>query len=87
MLSVEVIELDVKTSKGKNRISKDGEFEANFSIKQPAGGVDCFTAKPILVTRHYEMPAYKKERLPKDRKIQSEMITDAVRRALRQFVR
>ena len=84
-LFVEVIELDVKTSKGKNRISKDGVFEANFSIKQP-GGIDCYTAKPILVTRHYEMPAYKKERLPKDRQIQSEMITDAVRRALRQFV-
>lgn len=84
-LGVEVIELSVKASKSKNRISKEGVFEANFNISQP-GGINCVAAKPILIEKHYEMPLYKGDRLPSDRVIESKMIQEAVRRALRQFV-
>ena len=63
----------------------DGIFQASFSIRQ-AGYLECATGSPILVEKHYEMPAYKKDKLPSGPLVEQQLVKEAVRRVVRQFV-
>jgi hypothetical protein len=84
-LSIDVLELSVKDSKGRNRITRKGVFEANINIRQ-MGLMDCATTEPISITKQYEAATYKPETLPSPSTLKGKMIKEAVRRAIRQFV-
>jgi hypothetical protein len=84
-LSIRVHEFSVKTKKTADRIARDGVFQASFSIRQ-AGMLECSTSDPILIEKTFKAPAYKKERLPSDLRIKEQMVKEAVKRVVRQFV-
>ena len=84
-LSIRVHEFSVKTGTLDNRVKMDGVFQASFSIRQ-AGMLECSTSDPILVEKHYEMPAYKREKLPSRLKVKESMVREAVSRVVSQFV-
>jgi len=75
--------VDRKTSGG--RITLDGIFQASIRIRQ-GGDIDCATADPVLVEKHYEAPSYDPGKLPSASKVQEQMVKEAVRRVVRQFV-
>ena len=84
-LSIDVLELSVVDQKSKNRIAREGVFEANINIRQ-MGLIDCATTEPISVVKTYEVPSYKSETLISHRELEGKVIKEAVRRAVRQFV-
>jgi len=84
-LSIQVYQYVVKTRSEGGKAAKDGMFEAGFSIRQ-AGILECATGVPILIEKHYEMPAYKKEKLPSDAVVAQQMVKEAVQQVVRQFV-
>jgi len=84
-LSIRVHKFNVNTRKGGHRLTREGVFQASFSIRQ-AGYLECSTSDPILIEKRYEMPAYKKEKLPSPSRVEQEMVQEAVRRVIRQFV-
>lgn len=84
-LSIEVYQYAVKTQTDRGKAAKDGIFEAGFSIRQ-AGLLECATGAPILIEKHYEMPAYKKEKLPSNAFVAQAMVKEAVQQVIRQFV-
>ncbi|MBW1734223.1 MAG: hypothetical protein JRJ09_08890 [Deltaproteobacteria bacterium] len=84
-LSIRVHRLSVKTVKRGDRITRDGVFQASFSIRQ-AGMIECSTSDPILIEKHHEVPVYKKERLPSPIRLKETMVKEAVKRVVRQFV-
>ncbi len=84
-LSIRVHEFSVKTNRTRDRVLRDGVFQASFSIRQ-AGMLECSTSDPILIEKHYERPAYKKELLPSPRRVKEAMVKEAVMRVVRQFV-
>jgi hypothetical protein len=84
-LSIRVHAYKVNTKKAGERITRDGKFQASFSIKQ-AGMLECATSDPVLVEKHYEAPSYSAEKLPSIARIQEQMVKEAVRQVVRQFV-
>jgi len=84
-LSIRIHRFSVKTQNKGGRISSDGLFQASFSIRQ-AGMLECSTSDPILIEKHYEVPVYKKERLPSPVRVKETMVKEAVKRVVRQFV-
>jgi len=84
-LSIRVHRFSVKTKKTGGRITREGLFQASFSIRQ-AGMIECSTSDPILIEKHYEAPVYKKERLPSPIRVKEAMVKEAVKRVVRQFV-
>lgn len=84
-LSIRVHEFSVKTGTLDNRVKMDGVFQASFSIRQ-AGMLECSTSDPILIEKHYEMPAYKREKLPSTLKVKEAIVREAVSRVVSQFV-
>ena len=84
-LSIQVHEFSVKNRKVDNRVKMDGVFQASFSIRQ-AGMLECSTSDPILIEKHYEMPVYKREKLPSTLKVKEAMVREAVSRVVSQFV-
>ncbi len=84
-LSIRVHQYLVKTKSDRGKAAKDGIFEASFSIRQ-AGLLECATGAPILIEKHYEMPAYKKEKLPSNAVVAQQMVKEAVQQVVRQFV-
>ena len=84
-LSIRVHEFSVSTRKKGNRISRDGVFQASFSIRQ-AGILECSTTDPILIEKHYEAPVYKRENLVSPLRVKEAMVKEAVKRVVRQFV-
>lgn len=84
-LSIRVHSYGVDTKKSEGRVSRDGKFQASFSIKQ-AGMLECATADPVLVEKHYEAPSYSAEKLPSIARVQEQIVKEAVRQVVRQFV-
>ena len=84
-LSIRVHEFSVKTKKMGGRITREGLFQASFSIRQ-AGMLECSTSDPVLIEKHYEAPVYKKERLLSPIRVKETMVKEAVKRVVRQFV-
>lgn len=84
-LSISVHTFTVKETRKDDRVSRDGTFHASFTIRQ-AGEIDCATANPILIEKHYEFPVYKKDQLPSEAKIKEEIVKAAVNRVVAQFV-
>jgi hypothetical protein len=84
-LSIRVHQYSVKTRSDGGKAARDGIFEASFSIRQ-AGLLECATGAPILIEKHYEMPAYKKEKLPSNAAVAQQMVKEAVQQVVRQFV-
>ncbi len=84
-LSIRVHEFTVKTGTLDNRVKMDGVFQASFSIRQ-AGMLECSTSDPILIEKHYEMPVYKREKLPSTLKVKESMVREAISRVVSQFV-
>jgi hypothetical protein len=84
-LSIRVHRLSVKTKKMGGRITREGLFQASFSIRQ-AGMIECSTSDPVLIEKHYEAPVYKRERLPSPIRVKEAMVKEAVKRVVRQFV-
>ena len=84
-LSIRVHRFSVKTKKNGGRITREGVFQASFSIRQ-AGMIECSTSDPVLIEKHYEAPVYKKERLPSPIRVKETMVKEAVKGVVRQFV-
>jgi len=84
-LSIRVHEFSVTTKSSGNRVSRDGIFQASFSIRQ-GGMLECSTSDPILIEKHYEAPVYKKESLLSPLRVKEAMVKEAVKRVVRQFV-
>jgi len=84
-LSIRVHQFFVNTKRERDRIVRDGVFQASFSIRQ-AGILECSTSEPILIEKHFEVPYYKSEALPSELRIKEIMVKEAVRRVIRQFV-
>ena len=84
-LIIEVTQFTVGMNTVGSKATKDGVFEAIFLIRQ-GGDTVCKSAEPVLITKHYEMPSYKKEKLPSDVGVRQLMVKEAVRQAIRQFV-
>lgn len=84
-LSIQVHTFLVNKKTQNQKAIKDGIFQASFSIRQ-AGILECATGSPILIEKHYEMPAYKKEKLPSDASVAQQMVREAVQQVIRQFV-
>ena len=84
-LSIRVHSYKVDTKKSGERVTRDGKFQTSFSIKQ-AGMLECATADPVLVEKHYEAPSYNAKKLPSIARVQEQMVKEAVRQVVRQFV-
>lgn len=84
-LSIRVHKFSVKTKRMGGRLTREGLFQASFSIRQ-AGILECSTSDPVLIEKHYEAPVYKKERLLSPIRVKEAMVKEAVKRVVRQFV-